>query len=160
MNTNYPGVSIFFVLLNNKKIALTLLCLCGAFACMADNRLQSLDKPSAVATFESIGITCGYSGDDNGDAICLVKYRKKGGKKWKQGYPLWRDSKRHEFRGSLVLLSPGKSYEIMLEPDDPQGSPEPVTFNAKTWREKFPISKTITGTPKLIASIIVNPKVS
>jgi hypothetical protein len=128
---------------NKKKLALALLCICATITLFAADRLETLNKPSAIATFESIGITCGYSGDDNSNASCSVKYRKKSSKKWKQGYPLWRDSKRREFRGSVVNLTPGTKYEIKVIPNDPDGMPKNKIFSAKTWSETFPIAKTV-----------------
>lgn len=87
-----------------------------------------------VATFHSVGLywNPGRSGD------CLVNYRQVGTSTWKEGYPLWYDSRNAECRGSLVHLTANTSYEIQLS----SGS-NSTSLVAATWSETFPVSQTI-----------------
>jgi hypothetical protein len=134
----------FMKTFNKLTIAISLCVIQGTATLCAGDKIDALETPSAVSTFESTGITCPFKGDDNKNAVCNVKYRIKGEKVWKEGFPLWRDDKRKEFRGSLVHLSPGTSYDVRLEPQDPDGAPAPKSLTVKTWSEKFPIAKTVT----------------
>jgi hypothetical protein len=134
----------FMKTFNKLTIAISLSVILGTTTLCAGDKIDALETPSAVSTFESTGITCPFKGDDNKNAVCNVKYRVKGGKAWKEGFPLWRDDKRKEFRGSLVHLSPDTSYDVRLEPQDPDGAPAPKSLTVKTWSENFPIAKTIT----------------
>ncbi|MCF6177089.1 MAG: right-handed parallel beta-helix repeat-containing protein [Victivallaceae bacterium] len=125
--------------------------LMGTITLSAGDKIDALKSPSAVSTFESIGITCSFTGDDNKNGVCNVEYRIKGKDAWEKGFPLWRDDKRQEFRGSLVQLTPATLYEIKLATKDPDGGAQSKTFTAKTWSEKFPIAKTITISGKALS---------
>jgi hypothetical protein len=71
------------------------------------------------ATFESIGITSNYSGDQNDNSYVEVQYRKSG-QSWKEGNPLSR-IKENRYAGSLFFLSPNTEYEVMLVYHDNEG---------------------------------------
>ena len=43
-----------------------------------------------------------------------MRYRVKGTGNWREGLPLWFDKRNKAFRGSLVGLTPGTEYEIVL----------------------------------------------
>lgn len=99
---------------------------------------------SFVSTFESVGI---YWSPPGGSASngCQVEYRAQGGA-WRQGYPLWYDGRSlsvageshpAEYRGSLVGLQPGTTYDIRLTLD----SGTIVTGSAATWAEAFPVGQ-------------------
>jgi hypothetical protein len=104
-----------------------------------------------VATFECIGITWSGSGG-SATTVCNVKYRVAGsGAAWKNGHPLWFDSRAagngspaarpaNEYRGSLVNLEPGTTYEIELS----LSSGTTNTFTCATWSENFPVRATTT----------------
>ncbi|HEY3145709.1 MAG TPA: hypothetical protein VGJ75_05130 [Dongiaceae bacterium] len=99
------------------------------------------DAPKAVSTFESIGVywrsNVPPSGTDDGD--CRIEFRAKGTGKWREGLPLWYDAKGSEYRGSLVGLQPGTTYEIRLT----LGNGTSETLEAATWSEHPPIAKTV-----------------
>ncbi|HEY1385878.1 MAG TPA: hypothetical protein VGF43_19790 [Dongiaceae bacterium] len=99
------------------------------------------DAPTAVSTFESIGIYWkgGTPPPGADDAGCRIEFRAKGTDAWREGLPLWYDAKRAEYKGSLVGLKPGTTYEIRLTP----GNGAPQTLDATTWSEHPPIAKTI-----------------
>jgi len=44
----------------------------------AQDKLASVDEPSAVPTFESIGVVVPFSGDDDRDATARIEFRKRG----------------------------------------------------------------------------------
>jgi hypothetical protein len=54
--------------------------------------------------------------------------------------PLWFDDRNSEYRGSIVHLDPGTTYEVKLSL---KATGKAATFTASTWKEKFPIAKTI-----------------
>jgi hypothetical protein len=93
----------------------------------------------AVPTYESIGLY--WKPPSNpGSAGCSVRFRQAGTSAWRNGYAMWYDSRNSECRGSLVHLSPGTGYEVQFSM--PGQSPV-AQVNATTWREAFPIAKTI-----------------
>src|SRR4051812_21976314 len=72
-----------------------------------------LANPSAVTTFESAGLYWKPPTRPGAEG-CAVRYRKNGESAWKQGLPLWYDTRNGECRGSLVHLAPASAYEIEL----------------------------------------------
>jgi hypothetical protein len=108
-------------------------------------------NPSAVATFESIGLRWKTaSGAPN--RTCTVHYRAEGSETWKEGLPLWFDTTLHieeldrnkEYRGSLVHLQPDTVYEIRLRLPEVD---EETILTARTWAETFPVARTIQIDP-------------
>lgn len=103
--------------------------------------------PQAVPTFECVGLYWKPPGAA-ADNPCAVNYRISGEKEWKGALPLWFDPTDHpalsersqEYRGSIVNLKPGTTYEIRLKLE--KTSVEKL-LTVKTWDEKFPILKTV-----------------
>ncbi len=97
-------------------------------------------KPArAVSTFECIGLY--WTPEGGGENVtCMPKYRPSDAAEWKEGFPLWFDSRDREYRGSLVHLNPGTTYEIELAL---AGSGVKTNIRAATWSEDFPISETV-----------------
>jgi len=100
--------------------------------------------PSAVSTFHCIGV---YWSPQDGSSynVCQVRYRSYGSTGWKEALPLWYDDRGiggypAGYRGSIVNLEPGTTYEIELILLN-TGTTE--TFTASTWSEDFPIAKTV-----------------
>lgn len=96
-----------------------------------------LTVAEAVPTFQAMGLYARYSGDENGDAVCKVAYRRKGEAEWRQGLDLIPDRIDHEFRGSLFNLEPGTAYELQLSLADPdiKRPVKALTFEKITWAE-------------------------
>src|SRR5690242_12584787 len=93
----------------------------------------------AVVTFHSIGLTWDPDGGSAANA-CEAQYRAMGETAWREAEPLWFDARREsEYRGSLVHLRPGTTYEI--RPTLADGTTQTTT--ATTWSETFPIARTI-----------------
>jgi hypothetical protein len=100
--------------------------------------------PEAIATFESLGIYWKPPSDPGAEG-CQVRFRRQADASWREGFPLWYDSRSiggrpAECRGSLVHLQPGTTYEIELGLPG-QGFTE--KFTARTWSESFPIGETV-----------------
>ncbi|MGH8195509.1 MAG: fibronectin type III domain-containing protein, partial [Woeseiaceae bacterium] len=92
-----------------------------------------------MATFQSLGLY--WKPPSNpGSAGCELRFRKVGDASWKQGFPMWYDSRNGECRGSAMLLQPGTEYEVQFAM--PGKSPA-AGLKAKTWSENFPIARTV-----------------
>ena len=109
----------------------------------SDSRLVGGGDWSAAAGSDIVVITAGIARNP-GSAGCQVRYRAAGQTDWKQGFAMWYDSRNSECRGSLVHLDPGTSYEVQM------GLPGQAMSRgivAKTWREDFPIARTVHVQP-------------
>lgn len=101
---------------------------------------------TTVSTFQSIGIYWAGSGG-SASVVCNVRYKPTSTSVWKNGYPLWFDSRGiggrpvNEYRGSIVGLDPGTNYDIELSL---QGTATIKTGTAATWSEVFPEGATTT----------------
>jgi hypothetical protein len=85
------------------------------------------------STLHSIGFEWDIEGDSNHNGLCSVRYRKKGDCLFKEGLNLLRndyawfyndkgaDEPANNLAGSLMFLTPGTTYEIVLELSDPDG---------------------------------------
>ncbi|MFC1727345.1 hypothetical protein ACFL0Y_02370 [Patescibacteria group bacterium] len=99
--------------------------------------------PEFISTFESIGIYWSPAGGSLSNQ-CQVQYRVQGSSQWKSGHPLWYDNRlvgyfqQPEYRGSLVHLQPGTTYEIKLSLNSGDSLVQTVT----TWSENFPVANT------------------
>jgi Big-like domain-containing protein len=92
----------------------------------------------AVATFESLGLYW-TPGSNPGADGCQVRYRKTTDSAWKEGFPMWYDSRDGECRSSIVHLEPGVDYAVEVGVN---GS-FTAGVNAKTWADSFPVGQTI-----------------
>ncbi|MHC4166644.1 MAG: right-handed parallel beta-helix repeat-containing protein, partial [Planctomycetota bacterium] len=88
---------------------------------------------SAVATYECIGLY--FRSADMGR--CDVRFRPSGASTWREGYPLVHDPRDDEYRGSIVGLSPNKSYSVRITLN---GRDHELT--CRTRNDRFPIGKT------------------
>ncbi len=103
--------------------------------------------PQAVPTFECIGLRWRVE-DGAADRTCAVAYRPTGETVWREAMPLWFDAQEHaerpeysrEYRGSIVGLAAGTSYEVKLRllPDGPERR-----LTVETWSEDFPIARRV-----------------
>ncbi len=97
-------------------------------------------SPAAVPTFECVGLYWKPDAVTNGEAN--VRFRAQADTAWRKGYPLWYAEQDNEFRGSLVGLRPGITYEIELT----HSSGEEASLTTTTRSEQLPIGK-ITRLP-------------
>ncbi len=106
--------------------------------------------PTTVSTFESIGVSWSPPEGAPGN-VCEIRYRAKGTTTWRQGYPLWFDDRDGEYRGSIVHLKPGTTFDIELELVN---TATLATLDAATWSEHFNVGVTeelpIHSTDKLM----------
>ena len=123
---------------NAKRAALA--CVVGSFAVGSLVAIAvAAAPPTAVPTFESVGLYWSPpAGAENVE--CAVRFRSVGGS-WRDGLPLWFDDRDGEYRGSLVHLRPGTTYDIELTLVG-QGVDE--TLRTTTWSEVFPIAQVVT----------------
>jgi hypothetical protein len=91
---------------------------------------------TATSTFECIGLY--WKPGDVGGGEAKVRFRQQGDGTWREGYPLWYAERDSEYRGSLVHLRPGTTYEVELTA--PSG--QKASLTAATRSEQFPIGKT------------------
>lgn len=107
--------------------------------------LLAASEPSAVPTFHCIGLRW-QPVDGAPDRPCRVAYRAAGTSDWNEAQPLWFDPTPHtaaaaahgrEYRGSIVNLMPGTTYEVRLS----LAGAEAVMLRATTWSEDFRIKE-------------------
>ena len=150
-----------------KQLALVLVLSASVFA----------DTPLAIPTFHSLGLYWSPPGGAASELV-LIRYRPEGDAKWNEGLPMrynpisQTDEDLADYRGSIVHLNPGTTYEIELalsgtaaargdarppggsaarEDARPAGNGEAVVrtnFMAKTWGEDFPVGETIRVTDR------------
>jgi len=103
-------------------------------------------RPSAVPTFHCLGL---YWSPEEGGAgkKVSVKYRVSGKGRWRPGLamrynPVKTPECKADYRGSLVNLTPGTIYEIVLQLE---GTDTRTVFRAATWSERFPIASVVKG---------------
>lgn len=131
----------------NKAIGLILITLILSFSNLfAGAALTSAGTPKAVPTFECIGLTIPFSGDDNLNSTCSMQYKKAGSSVWKTGHSLFRCPQKREYRGSIVHLQPNTSYDVRVTCQDPDGGEVVKNCVQKTWNEVFPEGKVTTIT--------------
>jgi hypothetical protein len=101
--------------------------------------------PFAIPTFHCLGLYWSPPGGGEGKAV-QVRYRRQGETAWNDGYPLRynpisnTDEDLTDYRGSLVHLAPGTTYEVALALD---GTDTTARLTATTWSERFPIGETV-----------------
>jgi hypothetical protein len=71
---------------------------------------------------------------------CNAAYRQQGATTWRKALPLWFDARNKEYRGSVVNLKPGRTYETQLSL---AGTQTAASITVTTWSESFPIARTI-----------------
>ncbi len=96
---------------------------------------------TAVPTFECVGLY--WKPGDTAGGAAQVRFRPQNDSTWREAYPLWYAERDGEFRGSLVYLQSGTTYEIELTA--PSGKKALLTVTTRS--EQFPIGKTthLTG---------------
>ena len=123
-----------------------LACVSVLLACVSAVPLSNADGPAAIPTFESIGLYWSPA-EGSTDRAVAVRYRRAATDGWSAAQPLWFDSRTSpspphlaggEYRGSVVGLSSGTTYEIELSL---AGGPTTV-LQATTWSEGFPVAET------------------
>src|SRR5262245_899331 len=134
-------------ILNTPLLAIAL-ALAPAAISFADDRHTSCARPGvprAIATFHCLGLYWSPPGGA-ADKQVLIRYRKQGDVSWKEGLPMRynpipnTDLDLTDYRGSIVHLVPGTTYEIELTL---AGTSTKAAITAETWREDFPVGQTV-----------------
>ena len=114
--------------------------------CVAEGpSAETAKEPIAIPTFHCIGL---YWSPPEGakDRLVLVRFRRQGDHTWQEGLPMRynpianTDEDLADYRGSIVHLTPGTTYEIELQLE---GGGQSARLTATTWKETFPVAKTI-----------------
>ncbi|MFH1709219.1 MAG: FHA domain-containing protein [Planctomycetota bacterium] len=107
-------------------------------------RTTSAKAATAIPTFHCLGL---YWSPEEGEAAksVHVAFREAGRKQWQDGLPMrYNPVKapecRADYRGSIVNLKPGTTYEIVLTLD---GTDIRTTLSTATWSELFPVNSTV-----------------
>lgn len=117
----------------------------------AENTANGKDTSgvSLVPTFHCISI---YWSPAQGDANrqVSVKFKEAGLKEWRDGFPLRyhpveTTECKADYRGSIVNLNPGTTYDIMLALD---GTDLKTECRGATWSETFPVRSTVRVTDR------------
>jgi hypothetical protein len=155
-------------------------CLAAVIFALCSGAATSLaNAPVAVATFHCIGL---YWNPQHGSAdnTCRVRYRPAGTHSWKTALPLWFDSRPpqtfkhlyppekrkapsdnvlsllahcHQYRGSIVNLSPGTEYEIELHLAK---TGQTAGLKARTWPEQFPTAATVSVPKRQSDTLVID----
>jgi len=109
-----------------------------------------------VPTFHCIGIYWSPAGGGAKRKV-LIKYRRNGQQRWRTGLPLRyhpvdTSECKADYRGSLVNLTPGATYEIALTLE---GTARRTECRSTTWSEKFP-AKSVVKVPDRNTTLTVN----
>lgn len=104
------------------------------------------EKIEARATFNCIGIKWPLQGDDNQNATCKIRFRRKGTTEWREAMDLFRikfDTRRYGMNtrrhrkvnamcGSIFRLAPQTAYEVELKFEDADGGKADKVLNVQT----------------------------
>src|SRR3954453_22739980 len=118
--------------LRSWQIALLAACVVAPAA--AESRGES---PSAIPTFHSLGLYWSPPGG-SADGEVQVRYRPRGAADWKPALSMRynpipeTDEDLADYRGSVVHLTPGTTYEVELTL---AGTSTTATLTASTWSE-------------------------
>ncbi len=92
-----------------------------------------------IPTFNCVGVY--WSPPAGATSIeCQVRYRMSGDEEWRSALPLYFDEEVKEYRGSIVNLVPGRTYEVNLILN---GTNIQETVSITTWAEEFPVADTV-----------------
>jgi hypothetical protein len=124
--------------------ALTFLVLVSTLAVSVPPAHASAGTASFVPTFSAVGIYWSPTGGKS-DVVAGVSYRPVGSASWQRGAELWFDDRAlenrpKEYRGSIVGLAAGTTYEVRLQL---AGTSVSVTDQVRTWSEQFPVAKVL-----------------
>ena len=104
--------------------------------------LPAAGNLKAVVTYESVGLYLpgAAAPTTNTDTDAKVEFREKGATDWSLGLPLWYDARNSEYRGSLVHMKPGTTYQLQVT----LNNGEAYGTEATTWPNTYAIAKTVT----------------
>lgn len=122
--------------------------ICTMLCSLAWANVHSSGAPFAIPTFHCLGLYWTPPGGA-ADKEVKVRYRQQGASEWKEALPMRynpipkTDEDLADYRGSIVHLQPGTTYEVQLSLVGTQTS---TNLNATTWSEKFSVGETVRVT--------------
>jgi hypothetical protein len=124
--------------------ALTFLGMVSTLAVSAPPAQAAEDTVSLVPTFSAVSVYWSPTGGKS-EVTAEVSYRRAGSGSWQKGADLWFDKRAigdrpKEYRGSIVGLAAGTTYEVRLKL---AGKSVSVTKQVKTWSEEFPVATVV-----------------
>lgn len=131
-----------------RPTAVCLLMVSMPIAMIGPARAESPEPSSAalaIPTFHCVGLYWSPVGGA-ADKEVAVRFRRKGDQAWNEGLPMrynpipGTDEDLADYRGSIVHLEPGTTYEIELVL---AGAEQRTLLSATTWSEEFPVGRTI-----------------
>lgn len=114
------------------------------FTCQTSAQNTEYGPIRTSSTIHSIGLEWDITGDDNHNATCNLKFRKKTALEWRPSIPLFRvdfhgyynenraDRGYNMFAGSVMFLEPGSEYELRLQIRDPDGGDKDTMIEIRT----------------------------
>ncbi len=93
---------------------------------------------SAIPTFECIGVTVNYSGDNNQNNSAVLEYRPSGGT-WKTAPEMYVDRAERQYRGNIFWITANTQYEIRVTLIDANGGGGSVSTTTATRNDNPPI---------------------
>jgi len=100
---------------------------------------DSAGRLRAVPTFECMSLYWDVT-DGGRDQRCSVTFREQGRDAWREAQDLWFDTKRGQYRGSVVDLRPGTAYEFSVS----HSGGRDAAVTGTTWSNSFPLAATST----------------
>ncbi|MDP6635741.1 MAG: right-handed parallel beta-helix repeat-containing protein [Phycisphaerae bacterium] len=133
--------------MRRNAIYVTILAVVAALAMPAraeEKRTKAEGRAFLVPTFHCIGVYWSPAGGGAKRKV-LVKYRPNGRQEWRAGLPLRyhpvdTSECKADYRGSIVNLTPGTTYEIALTLE---GTGVKTECRGTTWSEKFPAKSVV-----------------
>ncbi|MBI4659976.1 MAG: right-handed parallel beta-helix repeat-containing protein [Verrucomicrobia bacterium] len=122
--------------------------LCGHMSAAEDQ--GAAEAPFAIPTFHCLGLYWSPLGGA-AERQVLIRYRRQGAPEWKEGLPMRynpvpkTDEDLADYRGSIVHLTPGTTYEVQLSL---AGTQTTANLTATTWSEEFPVGKIVRATDR------------
>jgi len=129
-----------------KLVWFSTLCICLCLEVLSDGiESANVANPQAIPTFHCIGLYWSPPGGAPNRRV-FIRFRPLGETHWWEGLPMRynpidnTDEDLADYRGSIVNLTPGTTYEIELKLE---GTDISRRIRVKTWKEKFPEGKVI-----------------
>jgi unsaturated rhamnogalacturonyl hydrolase len=131
---------------------LTLSSGCLVATCLTLLVQTALGGATAIPTFACMSLEWPQPAG-SAATVCAVEYRMAGAGSWTTGHPLMWDGTEKQYRGSVVGLTSGTSYEFRLSIPGQTA----VTLSKSTWSDTFPIAtETVLPAGTINSTYVIN----